>query len=270
MSESCNHDCASCGQQDCGVRQLVPLSDVKIGKIIGVLSGKGGVGKSMVTALLAKELGDKGYRVGIMDADITGPSIPKMFGLGRELFGDEEGIFPAETASGIKAVSINMMLESDDTPVLWRGPILGGVINQFWSDVIWGDIDVMFVDMPPGTGDVPLTVFQSLHVDGVVVATSPQQLVGLVVEKAVNMAEMMQIPVLGFVENMSVFKCPQCGAVHEIYGPGATDALAARHAGRPVCKLPIDPAFARASDSGAIESLDCHELDPLLDAIAKL
>ncbi len=276
MSETCDHNCETCGKscesRDAGKKSFLapqnPGSNVR--KVIAVASGKGGVGKSLVTSLLATAAAKRGLKTAILDADITGPSIPTAFGLSDRIEGEEHQLAPAVSSLGIKVMSLNLLLDDPSSPVIWRGPILAGVVKQFWSDVIWGDIDVMFVDMPPGTGDVPLTVFQSLHVDGVVVATSPQQLVGLVVEKAVNMAEMMQIPVLGFVENMSVFKCPQCGAVHEIYGPGATDALAARHAGRPVCKLPIDPAFARASDSGAIESLDCHELDPLLDAIAKL
>ena len=275
MSESCDHNCEACGRscesRDARKSLLAPPNPrSSVRKVIAVASGKGGVGKSLVTSLLASAAAKRGLKTAILDADITGPSIPTAFGISERIEGEEHQLVPAVSSLGIKVMSLNLLLDDPASPVIWRGPILAGVVKQFWSDVVWGDIDVMFVDMPPGTGDVPLTVFQSLPIDGAVIATSPQQLVGLVVEKAVNMAEMMGIPVLGFVENMSVFRCPQCGAVHEIYGRGATDGLSARHAGRPVCRLPIDPAYARASDSGDIESLDCPGLAPLLDAIAAL
>ena len=218
----CNHDCSSCGK-DCGERtgiQKAPMnamSDVK--KVIAVISGKGGVGKSSVTSMLAVSAAREGKKVAILDADITGPSIPKAFGIKEKAVGNEGMLLPVMTDLGIKIMSINLLLENDTDPVVWRGPILGGVITQFWSDVVWGDIDVMFVDMPPGTGDVALTVYQQLPVDGIVIVSSPQDLVGMIVEKAVKMANMLNIPVLGMVENMSFFRCPDCGSSHEIFGP---------------------------------------------------
>ena len=270
MSKNCTHDCSSCGKS-CGERTAPesflapanPKSNVK--KVIAVASGKGGVGKSLVTALLASELAKQGRKTAILDADITGPSIPRMFGIDQEIGGSEHALEPAVSKGGIKVMSLNLLLEDPTSPVVWRGPVIAGVIKQFWSDVAWGDIDVMFVDMPPGTGDVPLTVFQSLPVDGVVIVTSPQQLVGMIVEKAVNMAVMMKKPVVGLVENMAFFKCPGCGEVHRIYGGGDAAASAARHGIGQVCSLPLDPAVAAAADSGAIESIDASALD----AIAK-
>ena len=220
----CNHDCGSCSA-NCSDRQENPgiekapmndMSDVK--KVIGVVSGKGGVGKSSVTSMLAAAAMKQGKKVAVLDADITGPSIPKAFGITERAQGNDEMILPAVTEKGIKAMSINLLLENDTDPVVWRGPILGGVVQQFWSDVCWGDIDVMFVDMPPGTGDVALTVYQTLPVDGIIIVTSPQELVSMIVEKAVKMAEMMDIPVLGIVENMSYFKCPDCGKAHNVFG----------------------------------------------------
>ncbi|MDO5302771.1 MAG: Mrp/NBP35 family ATP-binding protein [Clostridia bacterium] len=265
----CNHDCGSCSA-NCGERQEDPgiqkapmnsLSNVK--KVIGVVSGKGGVGKSSVTSMLAVAARKAGLNVAILDADITGPSIPKAFGITEKAQGNDQMILPSVTKSGIKTMSINLLLEDETDPVVWRGPILGGVIEQFWSDVVWGDIDVMFVDMPPGTGDVALTVYQSLPVDGIVIVTSPQELVGMIVEKAVKMAEMMNIPVSAIVENMSYFKCPECGKEHKIFGESNIDEIAAKYEIQAVAKLPMNPEIAKACDLGAIEDLQCDELADL-------
>ncbi|MDD7719656.1 MAG: Mrp/NBP35 family ATP-binding protein [Eubacteriaceae bacterium] len=265
----CNHDCSSCGES-CGERQENPgvqqapmnkFSNVK--KVIGVVSGKGGVGKSSVTSMLASAARKAGKTVAVLDADITGPSIPKAFGLTEKAQGNGEMILPSITKSGIKAMSINLLLENETDPVVWRGPILGGVIEQFWSDVCWGDIDVMFVDMPPGTGDVALTVYQSLPVDGIVIVTSPQELVGMIVEKAVKMAELMNIPVSALVENMSYFKCPDCGKEHKIFGESNIDGIAAKYGIQAVAKLPMNPEIAKACDLGTIEDIQCDELAEL-------
>ncbi|MGN0733406.1 MAG: P-loop NTPase [Emergencia sp.] len=265
----CNHDCSSCGAS-CGERQEDPgiqkapmneFSNVK--KVIGIVSGKGGVGKSSVTSMLATAARKAGLNVAVLDADITGPSIPKAFGLTEKAQGNEQMILPSITKSGIKVMSINLLLEDETDPVVWRGPILGGVIEQFWSDVCWGDIDVMFVDMPPGTGDVALTVYQSLPVDGIVIVTSPQELVGMIVEKAVKMAEMMDIPVSAIVENMSYFKCPECGGEHKIFGESNIEDIAGRYGIQAVAKLPINPEIAQACDNGSIEDLQCEELADL-------
>ena len=274
MSQECNHDCASCGKS-CGERKEKP--DLKappnpkahVRKVIAVASGKGGVGKSLVASMLATLAARRGLRTAILDADITGPSIPTAFGIDQSIQGEEHSLVPAQSRGGVKVMSLNLLLEDPAAPVVWRGPIIAGVVKQFWSDVAWGDVDVLFVDMPPGTGDVPLTVFQSLPVDGVVIVTSPQQLVGLIVEKAVNMAEMMGVPVLGIVENMSVFKCPECGAVHRVFGEGGVDDFANRRGIDVVCRLPIDPSFAAAADAGRIDETDCAALAPLLDRIAQ-
>ncbi len=265
----CNHDCSSCGAS-CGERQENPgiqkapmneFSNVK--KVIGVVSGKGGVGKSSVTSMLATAARKADLNVAVLDADITGPSIPKAFGLTEKAQGNEQMILPSITKSGIKVMSINLLLEDETDPVVWRGPILGGVIEQFWSDVCWGDIDVMFVDMPPGTGDVALTVYQSLPVDGIVIVTSPQELVGMIVEKAVKMAEMMNIPVSAIVENMSYFKCPDCGKEHKIFGESNIEDIAGRYGIQAVAKLPINPEIAQACDNGSIEDIQCEELADL-------
>lgn len=265
----CNHDCGSCSAT-CGERQENPgiekapmndMSDVK--KVIGVVSGKGGVGKSSVTSMLAVAAMKQGKKVAILDADITGPSIPKAFGITERAQGNDEMILPSVTEKGIKAMSINLLLENDTDPVVWRGPILGGVVQQFWSDVCWGDIDVMFVDMPPGTGDVALTVYQTLPVDGIVIVTSPQELVSMIVEKAVKMAEMMNIPVLGIVENMSYFKCPDCGQAHSIFGESHIEEIAAKYGIANVAKLPLDSNVAKACDRGEIEEFSCEEMDKL-------
>ena len=259
----CNHDCSSCGK-DCGERTGIrkapmnAMSDVK--KVIAVISGKGGVGKSSVTSMLAVSAAREGKKVAILDADITGPSIPKAFGIQEKAVGNESMLIPAVTDLGIKIMSINLLLENDTDPVVWRGPILGGVITQFWSDVVWGDIDVMFVDMPPGTGDVALTVYQQLPVDGIVIVSSPQDLVGMIVEKAVKMANMLNIPVLGMVENMSFFRCPDCGGTHEIFGPSKVADIAEKYSVANTARLPMDPAIARACDEGTIEDYSTDDL----------
>ena len=259
MSE-CTHDCSNCGSA-CASRAkadfAAPLNvDSKIKRVIAVASGKGGVGKSFVSAMLAVTAMRKGLKVGILDADITGPSVPKAFGIAGGTFQTEVGIEPASSTGGIKIISLNMLIENPDEPVVWRGPVIAGCVKQFWTDVVWDDVDVMFVDMPPGTGDVPLTVFQSLPVDGVIIVASPQELVGMIVEKAVNMAAMMKIPVLGLVENMSYFKCPKCGEMHELYGESKALALANHFKLPRFARLPIDPKFAQLMDSGAAEHVE--------------
>ena len=274
MSESCSGNCSNCGS-DCASRQpeslLAPAnahSNVK--KVIAVVSGKGGVGKSTVTSLLAVAMHKLGYKTAILDADITGPSIPQAFGLHSSAAGSDEGIFPVETEEGIKVMSINLLLDHETDPVVWRGPVVAGAVKQFWSDVQWGDVDYMFVDLPPGTGDVPLTVFQSLPVDGVIVVASPQELVGMIVEKAVNMAAMMKKNVVGLVENMSYYVCPDCGAKHEIFGASRADGLAVLHGIPNVAKLPIDPRLAACSDGGLMEVFSGDWLDGMADAVEKL
>ncbi|MBR5559871.1 MAG: Mrp/NBP35 family ATP-binding protein [Clostridia bacterium] len=228
----------------------------KVRKVIGVVSGKGGVGKSLVSGELAVMLSRMGYRVGVLDADITGPSIPKMFGIHDKAMGDGEFIYPAETATGIKVMSVNLLLENDDTPVIWRGPVIAGAVKQFWEEVAWGELDVMVIDMPPGTGDVPLTVFQSIPLDGIVVVSTPQDLVGMIVRKAVNMAGMMNIPVLGLVENMSYALCPDCGKKIEIFGKSRIAQEAAALSLPVLAQLPFDPAAANLCDRGMIETVD--------------
>ena len=232
-----------------------------------MVSGKGGVGKSLVTSLLACGLSRRGHSVGILDADITGPSIPKAFGITGRADGNEEGIFPAVTATGIKAMSINLLLPNASDPVVWRGPVIAGAVKQFWSDVLWGDLDYLMIDMPPGTGDVPLTVFQSLPISGIVVVASPQELVGIIVEKAVKMAEKMSVPVLALVENMSYFQCPDCGKRYEIFGKSHADAVAEKYGIGTVARIPIDPALAAAVDAGQIEQFRQDFLDPVLDIL---
>lgn len=261
MSEqTCSHNCSSCGS-DCASRTAPksmqepcnPQSHVQ--HVIAVVSGKGGVGKSLVTSALAVQASRSGKRVGILDADVTGPSIPKAFGLHGRAEGDGTALYPARTGSGIDVMSINLLLEDSSDPVVWRGPMIANVVKQFWTDVVWGDVDFLFVDMPPGTGDVPLTVFQSLPVDGIIVVTSPQELVSMIVEKAVRMAEMMHVPVLGVVENLSGFRCPDCGAVHEIFGHSNLEEIAARHGISQVERVPVDPALAELCDLGSIEQM---------------
>ncbi len=267
MSEECTKSCDSC-TEDCATRQgektsllesLHEMSRVK--KVIAVVSGKGGVGKSLVTSLLAVAMNQKGYHTAVLDADITGPSIPKAFGIKQKAVGNELGILPVESKSGIDIISVNLLLENDTDPVLWRGPIIAGVVKQFWSEVIWEDVDFMFIDMPPGTGDVPLTVFQSIPVDGIVVVTSPQELVSMIVDKALKMAERMNIPILGLVENMSYFKCPDNNKEYKIFGDSHIESIAAEHNLQVLARIPIDPKIANACDRGAIEDYegDCLE-----------
>ena len=259
MSE-CTHDCSSCGES-CSERKEAKdfrapansMSHVK--KVIGIVSGKGGVGKSLVTSLLASGMQKAGYRTAILDADITGPSIPKAFGITQKATGNEYGILPAATPSGISVMSVNLLLENDTDPVVWRGPVIAGTVKQFWSDVVWDEIDYMFVDMPPGTGDVPLTVFQSLPVDGIVVVTSPQELVSMIVGKAVKMAQMMHIPILGLVENMSYITCPDCGEKISVFGESHINQVAKDYDLKVLGQLPIDPAIAKACDGGKIETV---------------
>ena len=273
MAEECTHECSGCGVSDCGDRSqpvdhtLKPNDQSTIKHVIGVVSGKGGVGKSLVTSLLASSMQKKGFKVGILDADVTGPSIPKTFGITNPLSADANGILPAQTQSGIKVISTNLMLPQDDLPVAWRGPVVSNAVRQFFNEVNWGEIDYLFVDMPPGTGDVPLTVFQSLPVDGIVIVTSPQELVSMIVAKAVRMAEMMHVPVIGLVENYSYFRCPDCGKCHQIFGKSHLDETAQAYHLPVLARLPIDPAVAEACDAGRVESLDTTELEPALQAI---
>lgn len=237
------------------------MSNIK--KVIGIVSGKGGVGKSLVTAMLAVTMKRMGYHTAILDADITGPSIPKAFGIRGKATGNEFGIFPVRSKTGIDIMSINLLLEKDTDPVVWRGPMIGSVVKQFWTDVIWTDVDFLFIDMPPGTGDVPLTVFQSIAVDGIIVVTSPQELVSMIVSKAVKMAEMMNIPIIGLVENMSYFKCPDCGKEHKIFGDSHIDEIAAEHKLKVLAKIPINPKISAACDKGMIELFDGDWLEPV-------
>ena len=276
MSE-CTHDCGSCGA-NCSSRenniedlraQLNASSSVK--KVIAVISGKGGVGKSLVTSLMACAMEQRGYKTAVLDADITGPSIPRAFGIAdKRATSTGEAIVPVSTRTGIDVMSINLLLEDETQPVIWRGPVIAGAVKQFWTDVNWTDVDFMFVDMPPGTGDVPLTVFQSLPVDGIIVVTSPQEMVSMIVSKAVNMARMMDVPILGIVENMSYFKCPDCGKVHHIFGDSHIDQLAVLNNLLVLAKLPIDPAYPNACDRGEIESVQCGELSYAADVVESL
>ncbi|MGI5963536.1 MAG: P-loop NTPase [Lawsonibacter sp.] len=261
MSESCSHNCSGCSA-DCSSRDMHVPANAKssIKKVIAVVSGKGGVGKSTVTASLAVAMARRGKKVAVLDADITGPSIPTAFGIHEKACGDDTGIDPAVTSTGIKVMSLNLLTANETDPVLWRGPIIAGVVTQFWQDVVWGDVDYMFVDMPPGTGDVPLTVFQSLPVDGIIVVTSPQDLVSMIVTKAVNMAKMMDIPVLGLVENYSYFQCPDCGSKHTIFGESHLDQVAAEMEVPVLAQLPIDPALAALVDQGKVEQVEPNYL----------
>lgn len=270
---SCSNDCSSCSS-NCSSRRepqdlhfkLHEKSSVK--KVIGIVSGKGGVGKSMTTSLMAVGMNRAGYKVGVLDADVTGPSIPKGFGLHEQLFGTSEGlIVPAMTNRGIDVVSINLLLDTETTPVIWRGPVLGNVIKQFWSETLWKDIDYMFVDMPPGTGDVPLTVFQSIPLDGIIIVASPQELVGMIVGKAVNMAKMMNIPILGLVENMSYLECPDCGRHISVFGESHIDEIGAQYELPVLAKLPIDPKLAAACDVGELEELETIYVDKIVEML---
>ncbi len=274
MSE-CTHDCSSCGA-NCESRQepqslIEPLNaQSSVKKVIGVVSGKGGVGKSLVTGMLATLFSKKGYKTAVMDADITGPSIPKMFGINGRAKGTQEGILPAESKNGIEIMSVNLLLENPSDPVIWRGPVIAGVVKQFWTDVIWGDVDYMFVDMPPGTGDVPLTVFQSIPLDGIVIVSSPQDLVAMIVNKAVSMANMMNIPIVGVVENMSYVECPDCGKKIYLYGESHIDKVCADNHIPLLGQIPIAPSITVSCDSGKIEDENCSYLDYAVEAISSL
>ncbi len=274
MSE-CSHNCASCSE-NCGERtapesMLAPANPhSNVRKVIGIVSGKGGVGKSLVTSMLAVLMRRKGYETAILDADITGPSIPKIFHLTERATGSEEGIFPVQSKLGTKVMSINLLLPDETEPVVWRGPVIGNAVTQFWSDVMWGDVDFMFVDMPPGTGDVPLTVFQSLPVDGIIVVTSPQDLVSMIVGKAVKMAQKMNVPILGVVENYSYLACPDCGKHISVFGESHVEEAAEKYGLPVLAKLPIDPAVAAACDSGMIELFDGDWLDGTVEMLEKL
>ena len=271
MSE-CNHDCSSCSS-NCSERKnpadfrKTMNKYSKIKKVIGVVSGKGGVGKSFVTCLLASKCAAAGLKVGVLDADITGPSVPKSFGIHERARQDGECLLPAVTKSGIKMMSINLLLEDENSPVIWRGPVISGVIEQFWTDVRWGELDYLFVDMPPGTCDVALTVFQSLPVDGIVIVSTPQDLVKMIVSKAFNMAKMMKVPVLGLVENMSYFTCPDCGKKHAIFGNSKIDETAAEFGLPVLAKLPVDPAVNALVDEGRVEDVDCDAIDEFVSVL---
>lgn len=274
MSEQCSHDCGSCSKS-CGERDkssllAKPHKDSRVKKVIAVLSGKGGVGKSMVTGILAVEAAKKGHKVGILDADITGPSVPKMFGVHAKAKVDEEAVYPELTSNGMKIMSINLLLENETDPVIWRGPVIASTVTQFWTEVAWGDVDYLFVDMPPGTGDVPLTVFQSLPVDGIVVVTSPQDLVSMIVEKAVNMAGEMDIPILGIVENMSYFICPNCNEKHYIYGQSNIEAVAESYGIGNIARIPLDADRANLCDQEKAQEMDTEPVEQLFDMISRV
>ena len=261
--------CAGCSHNHNQAAETAKKEPPKVRKVIGVVSGKGGVGKSLVSGELAVMLSRMGYRVGVLDADITGPSIPRMFGIHDKALGDGEHIFPAETEKGIEVMSINLMLENDDAPVIWRGPVIAGAVKQFWEDVAWGELDVMVIDMPPGTGDVPLTVFQSIPLDGVVVVSTPQDLVGMIVRKAVNMANMMNIPVLGLVENMAYMTCPDCGKRLYPFGEGRTADVAKQYGLPMLAQLPIQPELAKKCDEGRLMDIQLPEMGKAVDAVLK-
>ncbi len=274
MSE-CTHDCSSCSancesrnQPQSMIEPLNAQSSVK--KVIGVVSGKGGVGKSLVTGMLATLFSRKGYKTAVMDADITGPSIPKMFGVGGRAKGTQEGILPAISRNKIEIMSVNLLLENPSDPVIWRGPVIAGVVKQFWTDVIWGDVDYMFVDMPPGTGDVPLTVFQSIPLDGIIIVASPQDLVAMIVNKAVSMANMMNIPILGVVENMSYVECPDCGKKIKLYGDSHIDAVCAENGIPLLAQIPISPDITHACDMGLIEDFSGDFLNLAVETIENM
>jgi len=274
VSTDCTHDCSSCGE-DCSQRSaesmlIKPNKLSSIKKIIGVVSGKGGVGKSLVTSLLASAMTAKGYKCGILDADITGPSIPRMFGITGKAGGNQYGILPMKSVNGIDVMSVNLLVENDTDPVVWRGPVIAGVVQQFYTDVIWKDIDFLFVDMPPGTGDVPLTVFQSLPVDGIVLVTTPQELVGMIVEKALKMAQLMNIPIVGIVENMSYVLCPDCGCKIKIYGESKINDIAKQY-GIDVCgQIPINPQTAKLCDSGEVYNADTENIAVAINKLSAM
>ena len=275
MSETCSHDCSTC-KSNCASKKEGPTyeplnSASNVKHVIGIVSGKGGVGKSAVTSMLAVETSRKGLSTAILDADITGPSIPKAFGLkGGNVTGSELGMFPELTKTGIRVMSLNLLTNEESQPVVWRGPVIAGTVKQFWTDVVWGDVDFMYVDMPPGTGDVPLTVFQSIPLSGIVIVASPQELVSVIVEKALKMAEMMNVKVLGLVENMSYFKCPDCGKEHKIFGDSHVDELAAKYSIPVLAKIPFDPSVAALSDKGIIELMENDYFAKAVDMIQNL
>ena len=272
---TCNHDCEHCASRCSDPEErstefwAKPHDGSRIRRVIGVVSGKGGVGKSMVTSLLAVTAARRGYKTAVLDADITGPSIPRTFGITERAGGSDIGLFPVESKTGIKVMSLNLLLQHETDPVAWRGPVIGGAVKQFWTDVVWGDVDYMFVDMPPGTGDVPLTVFQSIPVDGIVIVTSPQELVGMVVQKAINMAGLMHIPVWGLAENMAYFDCDGCGKRHYLFGEGRVQEIAARENIPYTAQLPMQPKLAAAVDKGMVELFEGDWLDGLFDGIEK-
>ena len=276
MSENCTHNCETCGENCASRRQEQadfrepPHALSSIRKVVGVVSGKGGVGKSMTAAMLAVLLNRRGRHTAVLDADVTGPSIPRLFGLHERARADELGLYPVRTRTGIDVMSVNLLLDHENDPVVWRGPVIAGAVKQFWQEVIWKDVDFLFVDMPPGTGDVPLTVFQTLPVDGILVVASPQELVSLIVSKAVKMANMMQIPVLGLVENMSYVLCPDCGKKLELFGESHVAETAAAFGVPVLAHMPLDPALARQADLGVIESFEGDWLDGAADAVEKL
>ena len=276
MSENCTtSNCESCGA-DCPSRKApqdlrIPAGEnSRIKKVIGVVSGKGGVGKSLVTSLLATAMQSRGKNCAVLDADITGPSIPKSFGINKRAQADETGLLPEVTKTGVKIMSVNLLLETEDSPVVWRGPVISGVIQQFWRDVAWGDVDYMFVDMPPGTGDVALTVFQNLPVDGIIIVTTPQDLVTMIVKKAYNMAKLMNIPVLGFIENMSYALCPDCGKKIEIFGKSKADEIAQELMIPLIAKIPMDPVTANLVDKGAVELANTDFLDKAAELLERM
>ncbi len=272
-TENCTHDCESCGEA-CPSRQKSPSDFLEapnpyssIKNVIGIVSGKGGVGKSLVTALAAVSLNKKGYHTAILDADITGPSIPKIFGLTQKAQGSETGILPVKSKTGIDIISVNLLLENETDPVIWRGPVIAGTVKQFWTDVVWHDVDYMLIDMPPGTGDVPLTVFQSIPVNGIIIVASPQELVSLIVSKAVKMANMMHIPVIGIVENMSYFKCPDCGRETRLFGKSHIEEIVNQYSIPLLARIPVDPDIAEYCDRGEIEKLDVSWMEDAVTAI---
>lgn len=275
-SQNCNHNCEGCSVENCGSRMdpqsllIYPDSRSSIRKIIGVVSGKGGVGKSFVTSMLAVEMQRRGKRAAVLDGDITGPSQGKAFGIHDKAYGNGELILPAVTKSGIQVISTNMLLEREDQPVLWRGPMVANILKQFYQEVLWEDVDYMFVDMPPGTSDVPLTLFQSFKLDGIIVVTSPQELVAMIVEKAINMANAMNIRVLGLIENMSYVECPNCHERMYVFGESHIDDVAGKYDLPVLARVPLDPAIARASDAGTIEDLEFDQIREAVDFIEKL
>jgi Mrp family chromosome partitioning ATPase len=273
--ENCSHDCSSCGES-CSSREKPqsfiekPNAHSKIDRVVGIVSGKGGVGKSLVTSLLAVQLNRRGYHTGVLDADVTGPSIPKIFGVHQHVQGNEDGIVPVKTRTGIDIISVNLLLEDESAPVVWRGPMIANVVKQFWTDVVWKDVNYLFVDMPPGTGDVPLTVFQSIPLDGIVIVTSPQELVSMIVSKAVSMAKMMNVPILGIVENMSYVKCPDCGKEIPVFGESHMAQTAEKFGLKVLGRCPLDPQVAAKCDAGDAEEIEAPWLSGAADSVEHL